>query len=90
LSVITGRRLRPLLGAGLRFKQKADPLSNGLAIPIAYCSPSLRRFYTEQRALHVAPGFIVVMMLLHFVPRFFPSPDVTAIIFDPLGRHRVS
>jgi len=81
-----GTAYTPTARSRLTFQQKADPLSNRLAIPIAYCSPSLRRFYTEQRALHVAPGFIVVMMLLHFVPRFFPAPDVTAIIFDLLGR----
>lgn len=62
------------------FPQMATILSEVLQTAIRYESPNLLRFYLAKRKEGLAPGFIAVMMLLHFLPRFQKAPAVSQSI----------
>ena len=64
----------------------ADQLTAGLGTRIAYESPSPWQFYWTKRREGLAAGFILVMLLLHYLPRFMAPPPATAAIADLLGR----
>jgi uncharacterized protein YbjT (DUF2867 family) len=61
----------------LTFQEMADKLSKGLGRKITYQSPNLLKFYFQKRSENVALGFIMVMIMLHFLPRFQKIPDNT-------------
>jgi uncharacterized protein YbjT (DUF2867 family) len=61
----------------LTFQEMADKLSSGLARKIKYESPNLLKFYFQKRRENVAFGFIIVLIMLHFLPRFQKVPDNT-------------
>ncbi len=52
------------------FKEMAKQLSEGLGRNIQYQSPGLLRFYWEKRKAKIPLALILVMILLHFLPRF--------------------
>jgi len=64
-------------GQRLTFQQMADQLTTGLNRLITYLSPSPWHFYRTKRREGFAPGFVLVMLLLHYVPRFTAEPPVT-------------
>lgn len=70
----------------LSFQQMAEQLTAGLGVPISYESPSPWSFYWAKRHEGLAPGFILVMLLLHYLPRFVAKPPVTDTIAELLGR----
>ena len=70
----------------LNFQQMADQLTMGLDTPITYVSPGPWRFYRTLRREGRAPGLILVMLLLHMLPRFTGTPAVTHTITDVTGR----
>jgi len=70
----------------LSFQQMADQLTAGLGTPIAYESASPWRFYGTLRQSGVAPGFILVMLMLHMLPRFTGTPPVTSTVLALTGR----
>lgn len=70
----------------LTFQQMAEQLTAGLGVPIAYESPTPWTFYRAKRREGLAPGFILVMLLLHYLPRFLAEPPVTSTIAELLGR----
>ncbi len=61
----------------LTFPQMAAELSASLETPIRYISPTPWRFYRAKRREELPRPFILVMLLLHFLPRFTPEPPVT-------------
>ena len=67
---ITGEEL-------LDFGEVADMLSALVGRPIHYRSPNLLRFFFGKKREGVPTPFILVMMLLHFLPRFQPSPAIS-------------
>ncbi len=70
----------------LGFKQMADQLTTGLGTPITYVSPGPWRFYRSLRRDGRDPGLILVMLLLHMLPRFTGTPPVTHAVADLTGR----
>lgn len=54
--------------------------------PVKYQSVNPFRFCFYQRKQGMAQGFIIVMLLLHFLPRFQQEPEITATIQDLLQR----
>jgi len=70
----------------LNFQQMADQLTTGLGTPIAYESPNPWRFYRTLRRDGRAPGLILVMLLLHMLPRFTATPPVTRTVADLTGQ----
>ncbi len=61
----------------LTFPEMADKLSKGLGRKITYESPNLLKFYFQKRRENIAFGFIMVMIMLHFLPRFQKVPENT-------------
>ncbi len=70
----------------LTFQQMAAQLTTGLGTPITYVSPSPWRFYRSLRRDGREPGLILVMLLLHMLPRFTGTPAVTHTVADLTGR----
>ena len=70
----------------LNFQQMADQLTIGLGTPITYVSPGPWRFYQSLRKDGRDSGLILVMLLLHMLPRFTATPPVTRAIADLTGR----
>jgi len=70
----------------LNFQHMADELTTGLGTPITYESPSPWRFYRTLRRDGREPGLILVMLLLHMLPRFTGTPPVTNTVADLTGR----
>jgi len=72
--------------APLTFQQMAEQLTAGLGTPIRYESPSPWHFYSTLRRDGCEPGLILVMLLLHMLPRFTGTPPVTHTVAELLGR----
>lgn len=53
---------------------------------VKYQSVNPIRFYFYKRKQGITQGFIIVMLLLHFLPRFQQEPEITATIQDLLQR----
>ena len=70
----------------LIFQQMAEQLTTGLGTPITYDSPGPWRFYRTLKRDGREPGFILVMLLLHLLPRFTAAPPVTHTVADLTGR----
>ncbi len=75
--------------AGATQAQMAGQLTAGLGTPIRYESPSLWHFYRTLRRDGREPGLILVMLLLHMLPRFTGTPPVTHTVADLTGRARI-
>ncbi len=69
----------------LNFRQMAAQLTTGLGTPITYVSPGPWRFYRTLRRDGREPGLILVMLLLHMLPRFTGTPPVTRVVADLTG-----
>jgi len=67
---ITGRDL-------MSFGAVAQLLTRALAKPIRYESPGLLRFYRQKRRDRMERGFILVMIMLHVLPRLQKPPRVS-------------
>ena len=70
----------------LTFQQMAGQLTAGLATPIRYESPSPWHFYRTLRRDGRAPGLILVLLLLHMLPRFTGTPPVTHTVAELTGQ----
>ena len=69
----------------LTFKEMAQELSRGLGIYISYQSPSLLNFYFTKRKERLSAGYIFVLIMLHYFPRFQREPAVTDCIKVIIG-----
>ena len=69
----------------LNFQQMADVLTTGLGTSIRYVSPGPWRFYRTSRRNGRDPGLILVMLLLHMLPRFTGTPRVTSSVAELTG-----
>lgn len=70
----------------LTFQQMADQLTAGLGRKITYISPNPWRFFWTKKREALAPGFILIMLLLHYLPRFQAEPPVTDTVAALLGQ----
>jgi uncharacterized protein YbjT (DUF2867 family) len=75
---ITGQEL-------INFEAVAKKLSVALEIPIRYESPSLLRFFVEKKRQQTPTAFILVMIMLHYLPRFQPPPQVSDALVQLTG-----
>jgi nucleoside-diphosphate-sugar epimerase len=67
------------------FSEMAAILSKVLQTPIRYVSPSLLQFYRTKRKEGFATGYILVLIMLHYLPRFQNSPPVSQSIREIAG-----
>jgi len=68
---ITGNEL-------LNFHEVAELLSEALDRKIEYVSPNLLRFFIEKKRKGMSNAYILVLIMLHFLPRFQQAPEVSA------------
>ena len=70
----------------MNFQQMANQLTTGLGMRIKYESPNPIRFYRTLRYDGRERGLILVMLLLHMLPRFTGTPPVTHTVADLTGK----
>ena len=70
----------------LTFGQMAALLSAGLGRPVAYESPSAWRFFLTKKREGLPTGFVLIMTLLHYLPRFFKTPPTTECVAELTGQ----
>ena len=73
----------------LTFAQMASKLSTGLGTHIQYQSPGLIRFYWQKRKENVPASLILVMIMLHYLPRFQKEPVITDCVKKITGDESV-
>jgi len=61
----------------LSFGEMAEKLGKGLNTDIKYKSPSLLRFFMIKRKEKMPVMLILVMIMLHYLPRFQKAPNTT-------------
>ena len=61
----------------LTFGEMAEKLSEGLKTTIKYESPNLFKFYWTKRKEKMPTMLILVMIMLHYLPRFQKEPNIT-------------
>ncbi|MDX5348306.1 MAG: NmrA family NAD(P)-binding protein [Hymenobacteraceae bacterium] len=62
----------------INFYDVAAMLSAVAGKEIKYICPNLLRFYLQKRREKVSPAFIMVMMLLHYLPRLQQEPEISS------------
>lgn len=70
----------------LTFSEMASILSKNLGIQIQYKSPSLLSFFFVKRKEKLPTMFILVMIMLHYFPRFQQEPQVTEWVENIINR----
>lgn len=70
----------------LSFLEMASKLSNKLNRTIDYISPNLLNFYLTKRKEKMPSMLIIIMMMLHYLPRFQKEPKTTDCIEELLKR----
>ena len=81
----TGKAYELTSDAALSFREMAKALSIGLKRGVKYVSPGLLQFYRVKRAEGMLRPLILVMILLHYLPRFQKAPLVTDCIIAITG-----
>lgn len=74
----------------LSFKEMANILSTHLGETIKYCSPDLLQFFVSKKKQGMPATFIMVMILLHYFPRFQKTPQTTNCIEQLTGKKPTS
>jgi hypothetical protein len=74
----------------LTFQEMADKLSLGLGKSIHYYSPNLLRFFVAKRKEKQPIMFILVMIMLHYFPRFQKEPLITEWVEKITGKKPIS
>jgi uncharacterized protein YbjT (DUF2867 family) len=70
----------------LNFREMAEKLSSGLDEKITYDSPNLVRFWWQKRKEDVAFGYILVLIMLHYLQRFQTIPKLTNCVEEITGK----
>jgi uncharacterized protein YbjT (DUF2867 family) len=73
----------------MTFQEMADALSRGLGRQIEYQSPNLWHFYFSKRKQGIDRSYILVLIMLHYLPRFQAEPQVSDCIRAITGREPV-
>ncbi len=69
----------------LNFREMADKLSVGLDTKITFDSPNLLRFWWQKHKEKVAFGYILVLIMLHYLQRFQTLPKLTNCVEEITG-----
>jgi uncharacterized protein YbjT (DUF2867 family) len=72
------------------FQQIAEKLTVGLGTKIEYTSPSLLKFFLTKRKERIPVMLILVMIMLHYFPRFQKEPMITDWIKKITGDEPIS
>ena len=72
------------------FKEIANKMSSILKLDILYKSPSILKFYLKMRNDKLSSSFILVMIMLHYFPRFQKPPEISDCIQSLTGKKPIS
>jgi uncharacterized protein YbjT (DUF2867 family) len=70
----------------LSFGEMAAVLSDVLGKEIRYISPNLIHFYYKKRAEGMPAAFVLVMIMLHYLPRFKAVPSLSGSVAELTGK----
>lgn len=70
----------------LSFGKMAEKLTAVLETKITYVSPNPIRFFIQKRKEGLPVSFILVMIMLHYFPRFKKEPDIAPFVYQLTGR----
>ena len=71
----------------LTFQEMADKLSLGLGTKITHISPNLVSFTLQKLKENVPFGYILVLIILHYLPRFQREPFFSNAFMKIIGRN---
>ena len=74
----------------LTFKEMAMMLSSNLGFEIQYRSPNLINFFLAKRKEKMPTMLILVMIMLHYFPRFQKEPETTNTIEEIIKRQPIT
>lgn len=74
----------------LTFRQMARKLSKGLGASIQFKSPTLLHFFLAKRKEKMPYILILVMIMLHYLPRFKKEPVITNWVQKITGRQPIT
>lgn len=74
----------------LSFGEMADAISARLGLKIKYTSPNLLHFFLTKRKEGVPIAFILVLIMLHYLPRFQKRPKRTKYVRSITGQEAKS
>ena len=74
----------------LTFSEMAEKITNGIGKQIKFISPNLLQFYLTKRHENISAMYILVMMMLHYFPRFQKIPNTTKWVKILTGREPTS
>ncbi len=74
----------------LSFEEMAAEFSKEFGKPIHYESPNLLSFFIEKRKEQVPTAFILVMIMLHYFPRFQKVPEISKWVETITGKPPIS
>lgn len=74
----------------LTFGEMATQLSEGLGTKITYESPNLFKFYWTKRREKMPFMLVMVMIMLHYLPRFQKEPPNTEWVKNVIGREPIT
>ncbi len=74
----------------LTFSEMASALSHGLGIEIRFKSPSLMGFFLTKRKEKIPTMLILVMIMLHYFPRFQKEPETTDWVNKIINRQPIT
>ena len=70
----------------LTFAEMADKISKGTGKDIKFISPNLLQFFLTKRRENVPVALILVMIMLHYLPRFQEIPKTTKSVKNITGQ----
>ncbi len=70
----------------LSFDEMAQTISKAINKTVRFISPNLIHFFIQKRKEGVAAGFIFVMIMLHYFPRFQSTPETTDWVENLTGQ----
>ena len=74
----------------LTFREMASKLSDVLGLKIKYTSPNLINFYLTKRKEKMPSMLILVMIMLHYFPRFQNEPVTTGCVDTITGKQPIT
>ncbi len=80
-----GQKIELTCQKRLNFTQMTKSLSRIMGVLIAYKSPNLFSFYFRKKREGVETGFILVLIMLHFLSGFRSLPRITNFVLEITG-----
>jgi uncharacterized protein YbjT (DUF2867 family) len=74
----------------LSFEEMTAMIREETRLPVTYTSPNLLSFFINKRKKGLSTGYIFVMIMLHYLPRFYTTPETTNFVETITGRPATS